>query len=434
VEQLRVALSDAGARQGSRVAILVFDLDGFTKLNNALGHAFGDRCIRRVSDLLGASLREEHAAARIGPDEFAILIADCKSAGVVSRFAARLQEDLGSAFRIETDEAAISASIGIAIGSSDEGSAEDLLRNAGTALESARGQGGGRHVLFEPTMHSAAMSELRLERDLRAGIRRGELLGVYQPIVDLLSGEVEGFEALIRWRHPDKGVLSAGEFLPMAERTGLVIALDRWCMRNAMSWLKIVQGRLASPRPVLLNVNLSSLEFSREDLVEFVARQLRETGADPACVSLEVTESAMMEDPGRASRLLSELKALGVHLALDDFGTGYSSLSYLQKLPLDSVKIDRSFVWNISASRKNLEIVRTVLNLTQTLGMKVIAEGIETEEQLQLLRSLGCRRGQGFLFSPPVEAPEAERLLLTGIGRAALASPNRSRRTAGGEA
>ncbi|PYQ11095.1 MAG: hypothetical protein DMH00_09205 [Acidobacteria bacterium] len=428
LDHLTRALSDAGSRQGCGVAVLTFDLDDFAKFNNTLGHAFGDRCIQRVADLLGATLREEHAAARIGPDEFAFLIVDCKSAEIVSRFAGRLQEDLSSPFQIEGEEAAISASIGIAISPSGEEGADELLRDAGIALESARSRGGRCHVLFERTMHSAAMSELRLERDLRAGIRNGELLSVYQPIVDLFTGEIKGFEALIRWKHPERGIISPGEFLPMAEKTGLIIALDRWCMNNALGWLKAVRGRMSRRRPVLLNINLSGEDFSQEDLVDFVARQLHETGVDPASISLEVTESVMMENPERASRILSELKKLRVNLSLDDFGTGYSSLSYLQKFPLDSVKIDRSFIWNISASQKNLEIVRTVVSLTETLGMEVVAEGIETEEQLQLLRSLGCRQGQGFLFSRPVEAQEAERLLLEGIGRETDVPPsNRSR-------
>ncbi|HYS05934.1 MAG TPA: bifunctional diguanylate cyclase/phosphodiesterase [Candidatus Dormibacteraeota bacterium] len=416
-EQLRRALGDAGSRPGCPLAVLTLDLDGFTRFNNTLGHAFGDRFICHVADQLRLTLREEHAAARIGPDEFAVLILDCKSADIVGRFAGRLQSDLGTLFRSEGEETSMTASIGIAIGEGDGAGAGDLLRDAGIAMVQARDQGGARHVLFERKMHSLAIDEMRLEKELRSGIGKGELRSFYQPILNLDTSGIVGFEALIRWMHPQRALVSPAEFLPLAEKTGLIIDIDRWCMKDALGWLQAMHARFRSEPPLLMNVNLSGKELSQADLVDVVERILRETGVTPACVSLEVTESVMMEDPERAIGILTGLKKLGVKLSLDDFGTGYSSLGYLHKFPLDSVKIDRSFVWNMSASRKNLEIVRTVLRFAENLGMRVVAEGIETREQMQQLLDLGCRYGQGFLFSKPVEASQAERLLSTGFER-----------------
>ena len=428
-EQLRLALSDAGTRPGCQLAVLTLDLDGFTRFNNTLGHAFGDRFICHVAERLRATLREEHAAARIGPDEFAVLILDCKSADIVGRFADQLQSDLSAPFRAEGEEASITASIGIAISEGEGAGAADLLRDAGIAMVQAGVQGGARHVLFERQMHSLALKGLRLEKELRSGIANGELRSFYQPILDLDTSGIVGFEALIRWMHPQRGLVSPAEFLPMAERTGLIIDIDRWCIQDALSWLHVMHARFRSDPPLRMNANLSGKELSQPDIVDVVERILRETGVIPAAVSLEVTESVMMEDPDRAIEILSGMKKLGVKLSLDDFGTGYSSLSYLHKFPLDSVKIDRSFVWNMAASPKNVEIVRTVLRLAENLGMRVVAEGIETKEQMQQLRDLGCRYGQGFLFSKPVEALQAERLLSTGLER--KGSPGRVSSAAG---
>ncbi len=422
-EHLRRALGEAGARSGSPLAVLTLDLDGFTRFNNTLGHAFGDRFIRHVADRLRATLREEHAAARIGPDEFAVLIGDCKSAEIVGRFASQLQGDLSAPFRAEGEEASLTASIGIAISGGESDQAADLLRDAGIAMVQARDHGGARHVVFERAMHSVALNALRLEKELRSGIGRGELRTFYQPIIDLETSGIVGFEALIRWMHPQRGLIPPVEFLPMAEKTGLIIDVDRWCMKDALGWLHDMHARYRSPSPLLMNVNLSGKELSQADIVEVVEAVLKSTGVPPACVSLEVTESVMMEDPEKAIAILTGLKTLGVKLSLDDFGTGYSSLSYLHRFPLDSVKIDRSFVWNMSTSRKNLEIVRTVLRLAETLGMRVVAEGIETKEQMLQLRRLGCRYGQGFMFSKPVDAPEAERQL--GAGRERRDDPAR---------
>jgi len=416
-EQLRRALEDSGSRSDSPPAVVTFDLDGFTRLNNTLGHEFGDRFIRHVAGRLRSTLREEHAAARIGPDEFAVLIPDCKSADIVARFATQLQSDLRAPFRDEGEETSLTASVGIAIGTGETDKAADLLRDAGIAMVQACAQGGGRHLVFERKMHSAALGEHRLEKELRSGIERGELRSFYQPILDLETHGIVGFEALIRWMHPQRGLVPPGEFLPMAERTGLILNIDRWCLKDALTWLHDMHGRHPAEVPLLMNANLSGKEFSQPDIVDFVDGVLRETRVPPASVSLEVTESVMMEAPERAIEILTGMKKLGVRLSLDDFGTGYSSLSYLHRFPLDSVKIDRSFVWNMSSSLKNVEIVRTVVRLAQTLNMRVVAEGIETEEQLQQLRKLSCRYGQGFLFSKPVSAQDAEALLSGGLRR-----------------
>jgi diguanylate cyclase (GGDEF)-like protein len=420
-KRVDAALTEARARPGCEVAVLVLDLDGFSRLNNALGHEIGDECLGEVARRLRATLREEHAVARLGPDDFGLLVFDCKSVDIVRRFAGRLQEGLRAPFTARGEEVALTASIGIAVSDVDGQTAEACVGNAEIAMGQARGQGGACHVLFERAMHSVAISEVRLEKELRAGIPRGELFSVFQPIVDLATLKVTGFESLIRWRHPQRGVVAPAEFLPIAERTGLILDIDRWCMADSMRQLATWHARFPSEPPLTMNVNLSGKEFNQDDLVEVVDSLIRKAGVDPASISLEVTETVMMENPERARSILTGLKKLGVLLAIDDFGTGYSSLSYLHQMPLDTVKVDRSFVWNMSASAKNLEIVQAVIRLAGRLGMKVVAEGIETSEQLTQLKSLGCLVGQGFLFSRPLESAGAEALLRDGLGAAAAA-------------
>jgi EAL domain-containing protein (putative c-di-GMP-specific phosphodiesterase class I) len=328
----------------------------------------------------------------------------------------RIQSELTLPFTLNGHEVMSNVSIGIAMSTPDYTQPAELLRDADIAMYRAKKQGKARYEMFDMEMHAQAMRRLQLETELRIALEQEQLTVVYQPIVALDTGLISGFEALVRWHHPQRGVISPVEFIGVAEETGEIIRLDRWVLREACrqmrDWLQRLHNNIG-PRdlPLTINVNLSSRHFSGPDLPEHVERILAETQLDAAHLKLEITESAIMTNADTAAVMLARLRAMGVQLNMDDFGTGYSSLSYLHRFPLDTLKIDRSFITNLDATRQNCEIVKTILTMAQNLQIEVVAEGIETAEQLKQLRELQCHYGQGYFFSKPLSVAEAEALL-----------------------
>ncbi|HEX8500509.1 MAG TPA: EAL domain-containing protein [Pyrinomonadaceae bacterium] len=399
-------------RSGDRLfAALFLDLDRFKIINDSLGHMVGDQLLVGIAHRLEACLRPGDTVARLGGDEFTILLEDLSTMDDAIDVARRVQEAVTQPFNIGGHEVFTTASIGIALSNTGYERAEDLLRDADTAMYRAKMEGKKRHVVFDKAMHDRAMELLQIETDLRRAITRKEFFLNYQPIVSLETGKVSSFEALVRWRHPERGLVMPGEFVPVAEETGLIVPLGVWVLEEACRQMRSWQKLGLAGDGVTVSVNLSSRQFSQADLIEQVSSALREAGLRPGNLKLEITESMVMENVDTAIDMLMQLRDLGVGLSIDDFGTGYSSLSYLHRFPIDTLKIDRSFVTQMTDNAENAEIVRTIVTLARSLDMNVIAEGVETEEQLRRLGSLGCDYGQGYLFSRPVGAGQAVALL-----------------------
>lgn len=434
MDRLGRAIGRARRHTDYLFAVLFLDLDRFKVVNDSLGHLIGDQLLIAVAKRLESCLRPGDTAARLGGDEFTLLLDDIHDEQDVTRVAERLQSELAKPFILDGQEVFPSASIGIALSGSPSRAtayerADDLLRDADTAMYRAKALGRGRHEVFDEGMHARAVALLRLETDLRRAIESDDFHVFYQPIVSLENGRIRGFEALARWEHPERGLVPPGEFIALAEETGLVIALDHSILRQACRQTLIwhqqfdadreatpARGNGASRGPVYpplsLSANLSSKHFLQGNVMEEVREILEATNFPPGCLRLEITESVILENIESAAKILDQLKTLGVQLALDDFGTGYSSLSYLHRLPLDIIKIDRSFVSRMGAQGENMEIVRAILMLATTMKMTVVAEGIETGEQMQLLKEMGCDYGQGFYFSRPVSSDETTTLLM----------------------
>jgi diguanylate cyclase (GGDEF)-like protein len=415
-DHLRLAVERAKRDAHHAFAVLFLDLDRFKYINDSLGHMYGDKLLVEIARRLQSCTRQVDTVARFGGDEFAVLLDGACDPETAVRVAEKIQSELRTPFDLHGHEAFTSASIGLALSCTGYANPEDVLRDADTAMYRAKEGGKARHEVFDHTMHTRAVTMLRLENDLRRALERGELRVHYQPIMSLRSGELAGFEALVRWEHPDRGTVSPAEFIPLAEETGLIIPLGQWVLEEACRQLREWQGSSPSNRTLMVSVNLSGKQLSQPDVVERVQGVLRATGLDPRSLKLEITESVVMENAEEAAAVLTRLRALGVGLSIDDFGTGYSSLSYLHRFPVNTLKVDRSFVGRMASGDENLEIVRTVVTLAQNLGMKVVAEGIETSEQLSLLRALRCDYGQGYFFSKPLPAVAATELLQTDGG------------------
>jgi diguanylate cyclase (GGDEF)-like protein/PAS domain S-box-containing protein len=389
-------------RDKGPVSVMFLDLDNFKTINDSLGHAAGDVVLFEVARRLRACLRPGDTASRLGGDEFGILL-EPETAHDAEAVANRILSALIPPFSIQQKEVAIRASIGIAVSSGPDESADEILRNADVAMYAAKAHGKSRFEIFEPRMHESAVERLELEADLQRAIDTGELFLEYQPIVALDDGRIVGAEALVRWRHPRRGVIGPAGFIHVAEDSGLIVPLGRWVLaegcRQAKRWADERPGS-----PVSVSVNVSATELQRDDFIGHAAAIIAETGVDPRHVVLEITESVLMQDADEAQRRLLDLKAIGVRLAMDDFGTGYSSLSYLQRFPMDVLKIDRSFVQGLATGPEDSALARAIVQIGRTLRMSTVAEGIETSEQIVRLRALGCDYGQGNFLAVPEPA------------------------------
>jgi predicted signal transduction protein with EAL and GGDEF domain len=354
----------------------------------------------------------------MGGDEFTILLVDIRDASDGIRVAERIQQKLASPFLISGQEVSITASIGIALSATGYSTAEDILRDADTAMYRAKALGKARYEICDPAMHTRAVSRLKLETDLRCAMDREEFRVHYQPVVSLRDCRIIGFEALLRWQRPGFGLVMPAEFVPVAEETGLILFSGLWVLREACRQMRAWNLQFPSDPAFTVAVNISGKQFAQPDLVSQVGHILREACLDPHCLKLELTESVTMRDVERAARILGELKTLGVRLSMDDFGTGYSSLSHLRRFPLDTLKIDRSFVSEMENSSESRAIVQMIMSLGSSLGMEMVAEGVETAEQASLLESLGCEYAQGYFFSKPIDQKGMAEVLLKSSGNA----------------
>ena len=410
MDRLRRSLGRVRHRHDYKFAALFLDLDRFKVINDSLGHHIGDQLLVSIAKRLSASLRPGDMVARLSGDEFAIILDHISGISDATQAAERLQQSLAQAFNVAGRDIFASASIGIAISDPAYEHAEDFLRDADTAMYHAKNRGRGCLELFDTDMHARAVGLLQLETDLRRALSRDEFKVHYQPIISLDNRHIMGFESLIRWEHPQQGLISPARFVQMAEDTGLIIQLDQLVLRESCRQLKVWQEEFPSNPPLAISVNLSGKQFAQPDLIDKISQVLEETGLAPDSLKLEITESSLIENPETAAATLKLLKDLGIRISLDDFGTGYSSLSYLHRFPIDTIKIDRSFITRINIS-KNSEIVRAIITLAKNLGMEVIAEGVETDEQISRLTGMNCGYVQGYMFSKPLPGDDVRELL-----------------------
>ena len=392
-------------------AVMVLNLDRFHLVNDGLGHAVGDELLVAVAQRLKPCFRSVDAFARMSGDEFGVLLDDIRDVSDALRVADRVQEHLTTAFKIGSEEVFTSGRIGIALSATGYERAEDAVRDATLALHRVKSGTAVRHEVFDPVMHQRAHARLQLETDLRWALKREEFRVFYQPIVSLDDGAIVGTEALLRWEHPHRGLLQPSEFLSVAEETGMIIPLGSWVLEHACRQLREWHERLSGETPLYLSVNLSGKQLSWSEITREVERVLTETGLDGRWLRLEMTETVMMDDADPTLGVLYDLKKLNVSLDIDDFGVGYSSLRYLHRFPIDSLKIDRSFVENVHRRPESEAIVRTIMALADNMGVGMVAEGVETSEELAFLREVDCRRAQGHLFSRPISAEEITPLI-----------------------
>ncbi len=392
-------------------AVLYLDLDRFKAINDSLGHQAGDELLMETARRLERCVRPGDTLARLGGDEFTVLLDNINCEADAVGVAERIHEELSVPLDVRGYEMFTSVSVGIALSSAGYECPEDMLRDADTAMYRAKAGGRARHQVFAGDMHQRAMSSLQIETDLRRALERKEIVPYYQPIVDLDSGGIVGFEALARWRHPTLGLLPPDLFIPVAEETGLVVPIGEWILTEACRQIREWQGKHPRWETLGISVNVSGRQLLQGGVVVAVERALRQTGLDPTCLTLEITESALMHNLTAGAGVIQRLHAMRVGLHLDDFGTGYSSLAYLHSFPVHALKVDQSFVARMNGTPEQSAIVKAIISLAENLGMEVVAEGIETRGQAEALRALRCRRGQGFLFSRPIPADEAAALL-----------------------
>lgn len=413
LERLTRAIERSGKRGSDRFAVLFLDLDRFKLINDSLGHTFGDRLLVAIAKRLRACLRPSDLIARHGGDEFTILVENIQGLDEATAVADRAHEELARAFTVDGHDVFSTASIGIVIGAPHYQHPDEVLRDADTAMYRAKAAGKSGYVVFDDAMHERVKENLKLETELRHGLQRGEFRVFYQPVMELASGKLKGFEALVRWDNPTRGLVAPADFLSVAEETGLIIPIGWWVMETACTQLNNWRKRFKHlSDDFSMSVNIANRQFAHWVLPQRVARVLDLTGVAPRNLCLEITETVFMDNPELAAETIGRLKTIGVNLQMDDFGTGYSSLSALRTFKLDTLKIDRSFITGIERNRRERAIVRTITVLAADLGMDVVAEGIENVRQLELLRALGCRKGQGYYFSKPLSTNDAERYLL----------------------
>jgi PAS domain S-box-containing protein len=428
LDRVRHALALSQRHPSYKFAVLFIDLDEFKVFNDSLGHPAGDDLLIQIARRLTLSIRgidtssrpglvkaassveSEESLARLGGDEFIILLEDIRDCGDAIRVAERIQERLAIPFMVKGQEVVTTASIGIAFCATSYANSEDLVRDAEIAMYRAKREGKARCQVFDNAMHTFAVNRLRLETDLRRALELGEFRVHYQPIVSLESGKIAGFEALSRWQRPE-GLLSPAHFIQIADETGIILPMNRLLLREACLQLRAWHSQFPCDPPLTMSVNVTPKEFAQPDLAAQIETILVEVGIDPSRVEVEITETIAMADSRRSNLVLSQLKALGVHLSIDDFGTGYSSLSRLQGFPVDTLKIDRTFISRIDTDSETSEIVRIIIMLAHNLGLKVVAEGAETAEQVSVLKQMTCELAQGYFFARPGDHSAAQALL-----------------------
>jgi diguanylate cyclase (GGDEF)-like protein len=413
--QLKERLSQAiglAHRHGKQVALQFLDLDYFKHINDSLGHAIGDLVLQSVAVRLSACVRATDTVCRLGGDEFVILLAEIEQPQDAAHVAEKLLAAVAMPQLIGGRELHVTASIGISVYPDDGIDVDTVMQNADTAMYHAKANGRNNYQFFKADMNTRAIRRLFVESSLRRALKEGEFVLHYQPQIDLASGAMTGTEALIRWRDPDLGLVYPDQFIPIAEECGLIVPIGRWVLREAcrqvQAWLD------AGLRAVPVAVNISAVELRHKDFLEGVALTLKETGLAPSYLELELTENILMHDAESSASVLAALKAMGVQLAIDDFGTGYSSLSYLKRFPIDTLKIDQSFVRDLATHADDATIISAVIGMGRSLKQRVIAEGVETHEQLAFLQAQQCSVGQGFQFSHPLSAEDFTQLLITG--------------------
>jgi len=437
LDRLQHALTLSKRHANYKFAVLLIDIDEFKIVNDSLGHPAGDELLIKIGQRLKEAVRRadtvsrprgngpvdkpinDDTLARLGGDEFTILLDDIRDPIEAVRVAERVQAELATPFVVNQQEIVISASIGIAASTSPHTQAEDLLRDADIAMYRAKRAGKARCEVSDTAMHEAAVKRLRLETDLRKAFEQGEFRVFYQPIVSLQTGKITGFEALTRWQRPE-GIVPPIAFIAVAEEIGLIIPMNRQLRREACQQLQSWQSEFPATPPLTMSVNITPKEFAQPDLASEIGKTLAEIGFDPACLQLEIIETVAMGDAEKSGQVLAQLKALGVRLSIDDFGTGYSSLSRLRRIPVDTLKIDRAFIMNMDSDPESHEIVRIIIMLAHNLGLKVVAEGTETEEHIRLLKQLNCEMSQGYNYSRPADA--AAMLKLLASNRTAVAA------------
>jgi PAS domain S-box-containing protein len=439
LDRLQHALTLSKAHANYKFAVLLIDVDEFKVVNDSLGHAVGDELLIKIGERLKSAVGltdtvahsrvprsvdtpiNNHTLARLGGDEFTILLDDIRGTVEAVRFAEYVQSQLAAPFVVDRREIVISASIGIAESSSPHTQAEDILRDADIAMYRAKGRGRAHCEVFDTAMHGNAVQRLTLETDIRKALDQGEFEVYYQPIVSLQTARITGFEALTRWRRP-QGMVSPADFIPVAEETGLIIPMNRLLLREACQHLLKWQSQFPANPPLSMSVNLTSKEFAQPDLATEIGKTLADLKLDPWCLQLEIIETIAMGDTDKSGLVLGQLRDLGIRLAIDDFGTGYSSLSRLGRIPVDTVKIDRSFISKMESDLESREIVRAIIMLAHNLGLKVVAEGTETERQIDQLKQLNCEMAQGYFFARPTDHHGILKLLAaTQLARTAAA-------------
>jgi PAS domain S-box-containing protein len=433
LDRLQHALTLSKRHANYKFAVLLIDVDEFKVVNDSLGHPAGDELLIKIGQRLKEAVRRadtvsrpridgvpdrpvnDDTLARLGGDEFTILLDDIRDPIEAVRVAERVQAELAAPFVINQQEIVISASIGIAASTSPHTQAEDLLRDADIAMYRAKRAGKARCEVSDTAMHASAVKRLKMETDLRKALEQGEFRVFYQPIVSLQTAKITGFEALTRWQRPE-GVVPPIEFIAVAEETGLIIPMNRQLLREACQHLQSWQAEFPSTPPLTMSVNITPKEFAQPDLASEIGKTLAQLGFDPGCLQLEIIETIAMGDAEKSGSVLAQLKALGVRLSIDDFGTGYSSLSRLRRIPVDTLKIDRAFIMNMDTDPENREIVRTIIMLAHNLGLKVVAEGTETEKHIDQLKQLNCEMAQGYYFSKPADDKAMLKLLASNYG------------------
>ncbi len=414
MERIEFTIGHAKRHPGYIYALLFIDLDRFKIINDSLGHLIGDRLLIAVSNLLRECLRESDIVARLGGDEFVILLDGIRKPQDATSIGDRIQQKLSSPFELEGQSIFTSASIGIVFSSTGYNNASDLLRDADIAMYRAKDKGRARYEIFDQTMYYETLKLVELQNNLRLAVKHGEFVLHYQPIISLHNNELVGFEALIRWQHPTRGFISPIEFIPIAEDTGLILDIGEWLLQEACQQLKNWQQEftyIPQVASLKMSINLASQQLQEPQFIDKLDQILKETGLDGNSLRLEITESVLIEPEGNVQNTLKQIRNRNIKLSIDDFGTGYSSLSYLRRFPIDNLKIDRSFIEQMNFDSENFEIVRVIITLAKTLGMDTISEGVETPQQLDQLKALGCEFGQGYLFAKPLPPTAVESML-----------------------